>query len=1054
MFDGFFSFVLRQRVFVMLIVLALAVLGIWSFRQIPIEAFPDVQDVQVQVITQMPGLAAEEIERAVTLPIEREVGGTPRMTQMRSVSMSGLSIVTLIFNDGTNDYFARQQVNEKLQNAQLPPGVQPSLAPLATAVGEIYRYVLETPADAGLTEVRAIQDWTVRPALRFVPGVADVTSFGGAIREMQVQVNPERLRQYGITLDQVTLALGANSANAGGGLLKRGDEALAIRALGLFERPQDVASVVVTAKNGKSVFVSDIAVVALGERPRSGIVGINQRDDVVEGIVLMTKGGNASLIVAELERKVAQVNAALPRGYRIAPIYQRSTLIEHTVHTVAENLIVGAALVTAILFVFLRNWRAMVIVATVIPLSLLFGFILMNMMGVSANLISLGAVDFGVIIDSAVVLVEALMVRLALPLTHVIHGAGSAGAASAAHETAARPGQGTPAFKAQYGLRLHAIKRTLMDLAPPIIFSKAIIIIAFLPIFTFQRVEGRIFAPVALTLSFALLGGFLLTLTWVPGLLSFGVRGDMAERHLEWMHGLQARFRKMLLACMARTRLMIAGSLALVAITLACAPLLGTEFLPRLDEGNIWLTISLPRPTSIETTKITERKVRALLSRFSEVRTIITQVGRPDDGTDAKGSYNLEILIDLKPRGEWAAASKDELISQMSDRLRTIPGLPANFSQVIEDNVQESLSGAKGDIAVKIFGPDLQTLEAKGDAIARVLGSIPGAADVESLRVGGQSGVNVRIDRQRIARYGINIADINTLIQAAFGGVTVNSYFEGERRFDVTLRFALPYRDAVDDLSALSVSIPGGGGSVPLGDLATIDVSQGAARITREAGGRNVIVKTNLRGRDQGSFVAEAQRRVAAEVPLPAGYTLSWGGQFENQERATQRLKVIVPIAIGLIFALLFWMFRRIKPALLVLSMIPFTLVGGLAALGLAGFHLSISAAVGFIAVAGICVQNGVIMVEHVMSLARRGASLAEAVMEGAVSRLRPILMTAIMAGLGLLPAALSHGIGSETQRPFALVIVGGVVSATVFTLLLLPVLLQRFLTREDESSM
>jgi cobalt-zinc-cadmium resistance protein CzcA len=1048
MFDGFFTFVLRQRIFVMIFVLALAVLGVWSFQQIPIEAFPDVQDVQVQVITQMSGLAAEEIERVVTLPIEREVGGTTRMTQMRSVSMAGLSIVTLIFKDGTSDYFARQQINEKLQNAQLPPGVQPSLAPLATAVGEIYRYVLDSPAGADLTEVRAIQDWTVRPALRFVPGVADVTSFGGAIREMQVSVNPDRMRQYGITLDQVTQALGANSANAGGGVLKRGDEALNIRSLGLFERPQDVASVVITAKGGKTVLVSDVANVALGQRPREGIVGINQRDDVVEGIVLMTKGGNASLIVADLERKVIEVNAKLPRGYRIAPIYQRSTLIAHTVDTVAENLIVGAALVTAILFVFLRNWRAMVIVATVIPLSLLFGFILMNLMGVSANLISLGAVDFGVIIDSAVVLVEALMVRLAQPLGNAIRRTSGGAAPELARTNAA---SGTAAFQDQYGLRLHVVKRTLIELAPPIIFSKAIIITAFLPIFTFQRVEGRIFSPVALTLSFALLGGFLLTLTWVPSLLSYGVKGDMAEHHLDWMKRLQDRFRTLLMRCVGRGRVTIGASLAVLAVALVCVPLLGTEFLPKLDEGNIWLTITLPRPTSIDTTKQTERKVRAMLAAFPEVKTIVTQVGRPDDGTDAKGAYNMEILIDLQPKGQWTVASKDELIGLMNDKLRSIPGLPANFSQVIEDNVQESLSGAKGDIAIKVFGPDLQILESKGDAIAKVVGSIPGAADVESLRVGGQSGVNVHIDRQRIARYGINIADINTLIQAAFGGATVNSYFEGERRFDVTLRFALPYRDAVDDLSTLAVAIPGGG-SVPLGDLATIDVSQGAARITREAGGRNVIVKTNLRGRDQGSFVAEAQKRVAAEVAMPAGYTLSWGGQFENQERATQRLKVIVPIAIGLIFALLFWMFRRIKPALLVLSMIPFTLVGGLAALGLAGFHLSISAAVGFIAVAGICVQNGVIMVEQVMTLAHRGASMADAAVEGAVNRLRPIVMTAIMAGLGLLPAALSHGIGSETQRPFALVIVGGVISATFFTLILLPVLLQRFLTTRDES--
>jgi cobalt-zinc-cadmium resistance protein CzcA len=626
---------------------------------------------------------------------------------------------------------------------------------------------------------------------------------------------------------------------------------------------------------------------------------------------------------------------------------------------------------------------------------------------VPANLLSLGAVDFGVIIDSSVVLVEALMVKLAL-----------------------KPDP------------REALKSTMVELAQPIIFSKAIIITAFLPIFTFQRVEGKIFTPVALTLSFALLGGLVLALTWVPALLSFAVKGGhMKERDSPWMRRLQEGYRRMLARAEAHYRLVIGASLGVLAIAIAAAPMLGSEFLPKLDEGNIWLTISLPQSTALETTKEVEREVRKILLTYPEVKSVITQVGRPDDGTDPKGPNNLEILADLKPRGEWRFGDKEAMVSDMENKLKQIPGLPTNFSQVIEDNVEETLSGTKGEIAVKIFGPNLEVLEAKAQSVARILNRIRGAVDVAAIPVGGQTEVNVTLKRDRLARYGINVADVNSAIQAAFGGTAVNAIFEGDRRFDVTVRFALPYRDAIDDISVLELAIPGGSGSVPLGELASIEVRQGAARVTREGGGRNATVKANLRGRDQGSFVAEAQEKVAAEVPLPQGYTITWGGQFENQQRANARLRVIIPIALTCIFSLLFWTFQSLRPAFLVLAMIPFTLIGGFAGLAVAGLHLSVSAAVGFIAVAGISVQNGVIMLERIFDNLKSGMPYDQALHEGAVTRLRPIIMTALMAGLGLLPAALSHGIGSETQRPFAVVIVGGIISATVFTLLLLPVL-------------
>ncbi|WP_286758181.1 CusA/CzcA family heavy metal efflux RND transporter [Ralstonia sp. RL] len=1028
MLNKLIDFVLTQRVFVLVLVAALGLFGYRALSELPIEAFPDVQDVQVQIVTQYPGQAPEEVERTVTLPIEREMSGVPRQTQLRSVSITGLSVVTLTFEDGTDDYFARQQVLEKLQNVTLPPGIQPGLAPLSTAVGEIYRYIVEAPADMPQNEVRSLQDWVIRPQLRIVPGVADVVSFGGTVKEYQVRVDPHALKRYGVTLDQVSQALASNSANVGGGLVRRGDEALVIRGMGIFTRLEDIGRVVVAAKGGNTVLVSDVAEVGIGARPRSGIVAFNDGDSVVEGIVQMTKGGNAAKVIGQLKERIEEVNAKLPRGVRIRPIYDRTHLIDHTVRTVGENLLVGAVLVIAILVVFLQNWRAALIVATVIPLSLLFAFIMLNARGIPANLISLGAVDFGIIIDGAVVLVEALMVRLA---------ARQFDAAMAS---------------ADMGWRMHTLKQTVAELGHPILFAKAIIIVAFIPIFTFQRVEGKIFSPVALTLSFAMLGALILTMTFVPTLLALTMRRHtMAEKHVAWMQHMQQRYRTLLRRAAGKRFIVMAASVATLAVTLALAPLLGSEFLPKLDEGNIWLTITLPPSSALETTKNVERQVRAILRSYPEVGDVISHVGRPDDGTDPKGPNNMEILADLKPRGTWRFADKDALIESMSKKIRAIPGIPTNFSQVIQDNVEESLSGVKGEIAVKVFGPDLQILTQKSEQIASILNGIAGATDVGAVKIGGQSELDIAIDRGKIARLGINVADANAAIQTALAGSAVNTYYEGDRRFDITLRLKEQYRDAIDDIAGIQVNLPGGAGTVGLGDIATIEVRQGAARISREAGGRNASVKANLIGRDQGSFVAEAQQKVREQVKLPPGYQITWGGQFENQQRAVKRLAVIVPITALLIFSLLFWAFRSVRKATLVLLIVPFALIGGIAGLALAGLHFSVSAAVGFIAVAGISVQNGVIMVEQIVELARGEASLAVAAVEGAVARLRPIIMTALMAGLGLLPAALSHGIGSETQRPFAVVIVGGIVSATFFTLLLLPLAYPYFADKDNE---
>ncbi|MBV8037686.1 CusA/CzcA family heavy metal efflux RND transporter [Roseateles sp.] len=1016
MIDRLIVFALTQRVFVFLLAAALIGFGAYALRSLPIEAFPDVQDVQARVISQMPGQAPQDMERAVTLPVEREVSGIPHLINVRSVTMTGLSIVTLTFADGTDDYFARQQVTEKLSTVSLPPGVQPELAPLSTAVGEIYRYAIEAPG-LPAAEVRTLQDWVIRPALRMTPGVADVVTFGGAIREYQVDADLLALRKYQVTLEQLSQALSNGNASTGGNVLRQGDAALVVRTEGLVGGLEDIRRIVVAARQGRSITVGDLAEVHAGERPLYGSVGVDAQDSVVEGIVSMTKGGNPATINAELRERIEQLQPRLPKGVRVVPIYDRTQLVHHTVSTVAENLLVGAVLVIAVLVVFLSSWRAALVVATVIPLALMFAFILMNARGVSANLISLGAVDFGIIIDSAVVIVEALMVRLAVPGRQL-----------------------------ERGQRLHALHQTMGAMAHPVLFSKAIIILAFVPIFTFQRVEGKIFTPVALTLSFALLGAVLLTFTVVPALLALLLqRGSLVEKHKPWLERLQARYRRVVAWTLARGAGTLLLSAVPVVVALALAPRLGSEFLPKLDEGNIWLTITLPTSAALETTQSIEKRVRAKLREYPEVSHVISQAGRPDDGSDPKGPNNLEILVDLQPRSGWRFANKEALVADMSEQLAGIPGITTNFSQVIQDNVEESLSGFRGEIVAKITGPSLDVLEQKANAVADTIRRIRGATDVDYTRVGGQSEIVVTPDRLRLARHGLAVDDVNKLVTQAMSGAAVSSYFDEDRRFDIVLRVAAAQRNSVDAIASLPLALPDSKASIALSEVARIEVREGASRIVREAGSRAVIVKVNLLGRDQGSFVEEAQRSVAAAVTLPEGYELRWGGQFENSQRAVARLAVIIPLTALLIFSLLFWTFRSVRLALLVLGMVPFTLVGGLAALGLAGLHLSVSAAVGFIAVAGISVQNGVILTEEVMQRVRAGAAVATAITEGAVARLRPILMTALMAGLGLLPAALSQGIGSETQRPFACVIVGGIVTGTLFTLIALPAAMRLF---------
>ena len=1025
----------NQPLVVLFAIAALSAFGIHLASDLPIEAFPDVQDVQVQVITLAPGMAPEEVERAVSQPIERELVGTPRGIRVRSVSITGLSVVTVTFSDGTNDFFARQQVTDLLSNATLPAGLQPSLAPLSNAVGEIYRYAIEAPATMSESDVRVLQDWLVRPALRGVPGVADVISFGGALREVQVRIDPARLARYGLSLADVRRAVQTGGDNAGAGLLNRGDQAFVIRAIALYRSPEDVADSVIVALGGKPVRVRDVAEVGYGEKPRSGIVSVTRRNEAgqivleqdrsAEGVVQMLKGGNAAVVTGAVHARVEQLNERLAREYpgtRLVTLYQRTTLIEHTVHTVVHNLVVGAVLVVGVLYLFLRRLVPALIVASIIPLSLLTAFVGMRLLGVPANLMSLGAVDFGVVVDGAVVLVEAVLAALA---------AGSV--------------QGGALADPRW--RLRTLEDTSVRQMSVILFSMTIIIVAFAPIFGFQRVEGRIFTPVALTLSLALIGGLAMTLTLVPALLAAVLaRRPIDEVHLHWMDRIRGRYGALLGAMAARSGLWLLVAAGVLAATFGAARLLGTEFLPRLDEGNIWLTVSIDPSSSLDNTKRIERQVRRALLEFPEVRQVIAQVGRPDDGTDPKGPNNLEILAELAPRETWRYGHKEQMVAAMSERVRAVPGVATNFSQVIQDNVEEALSGAKGEVVAKVYGPDLGVLESKGRQIANIVEGVRGAADVAALPINGQTELDIRWRRDRLARYGLAAADANAAAATAFGGTSVATFYDGDRRFDVTVRFTADMRSSLDDIAALPVPIPapvegGAAGTVPMSELADIGLRVGAARIAREGGERHVTVKMNLLGRDLGSFVAEAQRAVNAGVKLPVGYRLEWGGQFENQQRAVKRLRTIVPLALGAILALLFLAFRSWRPALLVLAALPFSLIGGFAALALAGLHLSVSAAVGFIAVAGIAVQNSLIMVQRILENLREGKSVLDALLEAGGSRVRPILMTATIACLGLLPAALSQGVGAETQRPFALVIVGGVITGTMASLLVLPLL-------------
>jgi cobalt-zinc-cadmium resistance protein CzcA len=1008
---------LRQRFLSVLVGAALIGAGVWSFTQLSIEAYPDISDTQVVVISLYPGHAAEEIEQQVSVPIERALNSVPNVIARRSRTIFGLSVVELTFEYGTNDYFARQVVLEKLRDARLPDGVTPTLGPLSTPIGELYRYTLEGGSHDS-RDLREIEDWVVEPRLLQVPGVTDITPFGGVIKQYQIDVDPLALTRYGLSIRDVAQAVDANNQNAGGALLDNGQQSMAVRGVGLIQSVDDIQNIVVSTNNDVPVYVRDIGRVQIGSAPRTGIFALGDRTDRVEGIVLMRRGENPSEVLAGVHEAVNELNrTGLPRGVRIVPIYDRTDLVNNTLHTVSHTLIEGLVIVVAVLFLFLGSVRAALLTAVTIPLSLLFAFVCMHFSGIPANLLSLGALDFGIIVDGTLVMVE-----------HMVH----------ALDTRRRRDPETLSGESV----LDTIRDAALEVERPIFFSLVIIVAAYIPLFTLERVERRLFTPMAFTVCYALLGSMLLALTLIPVLATYLFRNapkSWENPVVTWLH---ARYARLLEATIDRPWRVVGGAAAVVAAAIGIAALLGTEFLPQLDEGVLWIRANFPAGISLEKSAELASQIRALVKQSPEVKQVTSQTGRNDDGTDPYGPNRNEFFVALTPYDAWAGGKrKADLVEELSDRLRRqIPGGFFSFTQPIIDNVTEAVTGSPADLAVIITGPDLQELRQLGRQTLAVLKIIPGAADTGIEQEEDQAQLRIRIDRQAVARYGLNVRDVQDVVELAIGGHSASTYFDGERRFDITVRYIPEARTDAGAIGGILVSTKSGE-RVPLNQLASIQFVSGASIIARRENRRMISVRTNIRGRDQGGFVADAQRQFDARVKLPAGYTVDWGGQFENLARARRRLAFILPVTIAVIFGLLFFTFGSVAEAGLVLLNVPFSLVGGIAALYLRGINLSVSAAVGFISLFGVAVMSGVLVVTDIKRRRLENIPARDAVVQGALAQMRPVLMMIIVAMLGMVPAARASGVGSDVQRPLATVVVGGLCSTLLLTLFALPAL-------------
>lgn len=1018
------DFALNNRFVVLAVALLLVAWGAVSFHNLPVEAYPEISDNYVTVITQWPGRAAEEVEQQVTIPVEIQMNGIPHLSHLRSESIFGLSFVLLIFDDQSDNDWNRQKVLERLSQVSLPEGLQPQMGTDWGLVGQIYWYTLRsTNPKYDLMELRSIEDWTLLKEFKSVPNVVDVSDFGGTVREYQVRVDPNKLVSYGLSIGQVEQQLASNNVNAGGSFVEAGLQQMNVRTLGLFRTVQDIEQTVLKTQTGTALRVKDIAEVAQGPKIRLGHMAraihradgrIVDEDDVIQGVVLLRRGADAGPTLEAIHAKVKELNETiLPPGVKIVPMLDRSDLLHYTLHTVMHNLVEGMILVTIILFLFLFNARAALIVACTIPFSLLFASIWLDLSKIPANLLSLGALDFGMVVDGAVVMVENIV-------RHMSHTTGSKTAMERIRDAA------------------HEVQR-------PVFYAIAIIITAYMPIFTLERVEGRLFRPMAWTVAFALLGALTFSILIAPVLCGMLFRRGVRERHNPVMTFLTDRYRYGVRWAIEHRRVTVGVGVAglCVALFLAFGPLIGGEFLPHLDEGAIWARGSLAPSTSLtEGTRFTTQ-ARHIFASFPEVTNVVSEVGRPDDGTDTGGFGNTEYFVDLKPKEQWRPVfhqDKDELIAAMNREVAKLPGAFWNFSQPIEDNVNETVTGTKGGLAAKIFGSDLEVLEEKGEQITAIMARIPGVKDLGLFRELGQPNLNFSIDRRQAARFGINVADVQDAIETAVGGKAVSQVLQGEARYDVVVRYQESYRKTPEAIANIRLLSPSGE-RVSLAQLTKVDVRDGAYDIYREKNTRYVAVRFNVRDRDLGSTVEEAIRRIHQKVQLPPGYHIEWAGEYESQQRANKRLAIIVPITILVIFIILYSMFRSAKWALLILATVAIAPLGGLVALLLTGTHFSVSSGVGFLALFGVSVQTGVIMLEYINQLRARGYTIVESAIEGAVLRLRPIMMTMLVATFGLLPAAMSHAIGSDSQRPFAIVIVGGLVVALAMSIFILPTL-------------
>jgi cobalt-zinc-cadmium resistance protein CzcA len=1023
--ERFVAASLRQRLFVLLCLAAAVATGVVAYRDLPVEAFPDLTNNQVVVVAEARGLAATEVEQRVTYPVETALMGVPGAEEVRSISKAGLSIVTIVFEDRVPIYFARQLVSERLGDARarLPDGIDPALGPVATAFGEIYQYLVEGEA-AEAMEQKTLHDWEIRARLRSVKGVSEVNSWGGLTRQYHVIVDPYRLDRYGLTLRQVFDALARNNESFSGGFIEHRAERYTVRGTGLVAGEDDLRRIVVTSTDGVPVFVADVADVVVAPMPRYGAVTRDGRGETLAGMVIMLKGENGKAVAERVKGRIDEIGRSLPADVTITPFYDQTEVIDRTAHTVRKNLIEGSLLVVAVLFVFLRDVPAALITAAIIPVAMLIGFIGMRVFGVSANLMSLGAIDFGLIVDGGVVMMENFIRRRSEAHGH---------------------------YPGDDGGRVRLFTSAATEVARPILFGVLIIIAVYLPIFTLEGLEGKMFRPMAITVCAAILGSLLLSLTVVPVVSSYLLRLGGAHQEERWFTRLRERYVRHLADAMDHPRRTIAIAGTVVVLALGSVPLMGTEFMPKLDEGALLIETRKLPSVSLEESVALSTRVEQLVKEFPEVKQVVTKIGRPDVATEAMGIYQGDVYVLLHPIETWTTRrTKDDLIEAMSSSLETMPGVSFNFTQPMAMRLDEVVSGVKADVAVKVFGADPETLERLGAQVQRAVAAVRGVADLQLEQLSGAAQVQITVNREQIARYGLNVEDVRQAVETAVGGVTATEVLDGPRRFPVVVRFPQTLRADGAAIGSLLLTAPAGE-RVPLARIADVHETHAPEMIAHENAERRLVVQMNVRGRDIGGFVAEAQERVAGAVPLPPGYRLEWGGQFENQARATARLVLVVPLSITLIFLLLFVTFGRIRQATLVILNVPFALVGGIAALWLRDINLNLSAAVGFIALFGVAVLNGVVLIAAVNRLREEGRDLRSAVLAGASTRLRPVLMTALVASFGFIPMAISHGAGAEIQRPLATVVIGGVITSTLLTLIVLPTLYERLERRAHD---